>query len=115
MKKVTEAQVPAKGIVLNDKYGSDCESYSVECDCTDPNHAIHVWLEVDDQFEELLVVTFFTEQTLTPKTFLDRLKMIWKLVTGRNVALSQELILGPQAAYNFTTVINNFLKKHNAI
>lgn len=110
MDKLTP-QVPAVGIMLQGEW-KNATSYMIPCECSDPDHAQYCWIEADS--DHGITVTTYTTQTLPIWSTTDRLKLIWKLLTGKSVTYDATLVLNEQAAVNYasalTTTMDNMRK-----
>lgn len=97
---MVEAQKPAEGILLNRDYG-DVKTYSVSCECSDPNHAHNVWVEADDH---AVTVTTHTQQK-TRWWELNRWQIIWRLLTKGYVEYEASIIMTRQQTLNYAETL----------
>ncbi len=101
-------QEPARGITAlsdNDIY----KYYRVHCDCTDESHDVDVFIEVTPEPDpDTVSVTFFVN-TWSPvyKSFVDRIKAVWSILTQGTYKQQHDIILNKQSALNFATAITN--------
>ena len=111
-------QTPAQGISVNSKW-KDATSYHINCDCGSADHAVNMWIEIQDTDPDVqsVEVGFYVE-TWSPfwDKNLTRFKMIWDILTRGYHKQEHHLILDKQAALNFAnTIINEVatLEKHH--
>ena len=101
-------QTPAQGIMLNRNWGT-ARSYTVACECGEPDHFPQMWIEVGDESDadlQNVTVTFYVE-TASPWYSLNRWRQIWTMLTRGHVRQESALILSKQAALNLSTVLRN--------
>jgi hypothetical protein len=115
-----EAQPPAQGIMLDRDYGGS-KSYTIACDCTDPDHSVDMWIELEgDKDCRDVTMTFFVNTT-TPfwKEGFSRIKAAWTILVHGYREDHHSLILNKQAALNvantITTVITELEEAKNGI
>ena len=104
-------QLPAQGIMQTASY-SDGKSYVVACECSDPEHQVNVWIEVDGDEETQDVQVAFYVDTWTPfwdKKF-NRFKAAWDILVKGVSQQQHHIILRKQAALNFANVIESTVK-----
>lgn len=91
----------------------DATSYHIQCDCQSPDHAVNMWIEVNNDKDTRDVELTFYVETWTPfweKAF-SRIKCAWDvLVYGVN-RQQHCLILNEQAALNLAKVIETKVKE----
>lgn len=95
-----KAQIPAEGIYKNKSWG-DSVTYSIACECSDPNHQHDVWIEADNCG---VSVTTYTQQKTKWWEF-NRFKIIWKLLTTGYVEYEANLIMTEQQALNYSETL----------
>lgn len=101
-----KAERPALGISRSESW-SDAQVYHVECSCTDPDHAVDVWVEVGSEpdFPEV-EVTFYAKTNFRRwDNFRERVKIAWGVLFGNGYEQSHSLLLKKQAAYNFAAAL----------
>lgn len=101
-------QTPAQGIMLNRNWDT-ARSYTVACDCGDPDHFPQMWIEVGDENDQELqnVTVIFYVETVSPWYRISRWHQIWQMLIHGYVKQEHTLILSKQAALNLSTVIRN--------
>ena len=107
-----QAQRPAEGIMQTGSY-RDAESYHIECDCHSADHAVRMWIEVDEDTDTQDVQVGFYVDTWTPfwDSKFSRIRTAWNvLVHGLN-RQEHHLILNKQAALNFSTTIEGAVRR----
>ena len=108
-----EYQKPAAGIMLSHNYRNS-KSFTIECDCATPEHAIHSWIEVlPDKPAHYVQISFFVN-TRVPAWHLnlvERFKLAWKILINGRTCQESELILNKQSAFNFANAILETIKE----
>ena len=100
-------QEPAEGILLQSDWG-DTRQYSIECECTDPEHGHTLYVESDP--DEGVTLTIYTKSQ-TPVWRVSRWKMIWKLLTTGVINYEVSLLLREQPALNYAAAIKKAAKE----
>jgi hypothetical protein len=101
-------QQPATGISLDSEF-DDAKIYTVNCDCHSSNHSVNMWIEVaGDQDSKQVEVSFFVK-TSTP--FINRLRVLWSILTTGVYFQEHQLVLNKQAALNLSTAISKTVKE----
>ncbi len=111
-----KAQTPAKGIMLTSKW-HDAVAYRIECDCTDPDHGVDMWIEAeaDEDLHDTVTVTFYVKTTNEYwREGYSRIKAAWDILTKGVHTQSNTLLLSKQAALNFAEVIKTTVKELDA-
>ena len=98
-------QQPAEGILLHKDFG-DARFYTVPCDCCSTDCAHDVCIEAD---ETGVTVTTYTTQK-TNWWSKNRWQIIWGLLTRGYVKYEASIIMTPQAAYNYSAVLQSASK-----
>lgn len=98
-------QIPAEGIYKNKDWG-DAVTYSIACECSDPNHQHTVWIEADEC--GVSVTTYTTQKTKWWE--LNRFKIIWTLLTKGYVEYEANLIMTEQQALNYAETLKKAIK-----
>jgi hypothetical protein len=106
-------EIPAKGITLTGKW-PDAVAYRVECECSDPDHAAVVWMEVNGDPEIKNVDLSFYVNTTTPFWSMSRWQAIWNLLTHGHHQGQHTLLLDSQSAINLAAAIQDTVKKLEA-
>lgn len=91
---------------MNSKW-KDATSYHINCDCGSEDHAVNMWIEVNNDKETQDVEVGFYVETWTPfwESGFNRIKTAWNvLVYGVN-RQEHHLILNRQAALNLAKVL----------
>lgn len=106
-----KAQTPAKGIMLQGDW-TDAKAFHIPCECTDPDHAADMWIEVDrEQDLECVNVTFYVKTTNEFwREGYSRLRAVWDILTKGVHTQSHTLILDEQSALNMATAIKRTVK-----
>ena len=105
-------QTPAHGIMLDSDHGN-AKSYTIACDCHDPNHSVHMWIEINgDQDVKDIEMTFYVNTT-TPfwKPGFSRVKAAWDILVKGYREDQHSLILNQQAALNVANTITTVIKE----
>lgn len=101
-------QQPAKGISLDTEF-DDTKIFTVNCDCHSADHSVSMWIEVDsDKTTKHVEVSFFVK-TSTP--FINRLRVLWSILTTGVYFQEHQLVLNKQAALNLSNAITKTVKK----
>lgn len=103
---------PATGILKTKGY-DDAHCYHVECSCTDPDHAVQVWIEIDaDKDIDQPQVVFYVKASYPGwKGFFGRLKDAMGILFGGDLVKDHGLLLDKQAAINFAAAINKSVEE----
>lgn len=112
LKPMMKPQKPAKGIMLTSEW-SDSKAFHVECDCTDPDHAVDMWIEVeaDDDLKDTISVSFYVKTTNEVwREGYSRLRAVWDILTKGVHTQSNNLLLNKQSALNFAEAIKTTVK-----
>ena len=123
-----KVQTPAEGILLHKDWG-DTQSYSIQCECGDPEHRHYLWVEADDCD---VSVTIYTDQTtdfwtanVEPRYdidnelaqwynwfwtrlwngFMTRVRLTKDIWLHDKVTYQSTVCLSPQAAQNYSEVL----------
>jgi hypothetical protein len=97
-----KAQTPAEGILLHKDFG-DAKFYTVPCDCCNSDCVHDVCIEAD---ETGVTVTTYTTQK-TNWWSKNRWQIIWGLLTTGYVKYEASIIMTPQAALNYSAVLQS--------
>lgn len=92
-------QTPAQGILKHNDWG-DAMSYTVACDCSDPNHAHNVWIEATEH--DITVIIYTTTTTHWVK---NRFKHIWSLLTKGYIEQEVAISFNQQTALNYAETL----------
>jgi len=107
------AQIPARGIMLNTDYG-DSKLYTIECDCQDKEHQVNMWIDLDVDLDdgEHVKMTFYVNTT-TPfwKDGFSRFKAAWDILVHGYREDQHTLLLNKQAALNVANTIIQVIKE----
>jgi len=98
---------PALGISKSSSWG-DAAAFTVECSCTDPDHAVGLWIEVstEEDIHDEIEVTFYARTTLKFwRGFRERLSDAWAILRGAESVRSHSMLLKKQAALNLSAAI----------
>lgn len=105
-------QQPAQGISLDSDFGS-AKCYTITCDCHDPDHGVHMWIEVEpDKDVDEVAVTFYVN-TVTPfwKNGYNRFKAAWNILVNGYQEDQHSLVLNKQAALNVASAITSSIEQ----
>jgi hypothetical protein len=114
----------AQGIISRNPDHSDWDSFHIECDCTDPDHALDVHLSVtrEEADDDYVCVELYSKLS-TPWQlryskkhggwgFFTRLKLAAKLLFKGWLEVEHSIILKDQAALNVGQALVDSVKKH---
>ncbi len=106
------AQKAAKGILLTGEW-SDAKAFHIPCECTDPDHAVDMWIEVDhEQDIDAVNVTFYVKTTNEFwREGYSRIRAAWDILTKGVHTQSNTLILDKQSALNMAEAIKSTAKE----
>jgi hypothetical protein len=101
-----KAERPALGISRSETW-SDAQVYHVECSCTDPDHALTVWVEVSSEldFPEVEVTLYAKTNFRRWDNIRERVKIAWKVLFGNGYEQNHSMLLKKQAALNFAAAL----------
>lgn len=100
-----KAQKPAYGVSENANWPG-CKTFSVECECTSTDHAIHTHVDIDaDKEIDQIEVTHWIE-TYTPVHDGSRWKAIWNLLWKGYRTEQHSIMLTKQAAKNWISAVD---------
>jgi hypothetical protein len=107
-----KAQAPAQGISLTASYPG-AKSYKIECECSDRDHAVDMWIEVDKDPDTKTVEVCFYVDTWTPFWYsgFSRVKVAWNVLTKGVNRQEHHMILSKQAAFNLAKVVEQTVKE----
>jgi hypothetical protein len=107
-----KAQTPARGIMLDSNFG-DSQVYTIDCDCHDSDHQVHMWIEINGDEDCKDVEMTFYVNTITPiwKPGFNRFKAAWDILFKGYREEQRSLILNKQAALNVASTINRVVKE----
>lgn len=100
-----ETEKPATGILKQGEFG-DAIYYTVQCDCTDPDHSHWVEVEADDYCVSVNIFSEFHSKWWQKK----RWRQIWQLLTKGYIELQSTIILKEQAAHNYAEAIKSAIE-----
>ncbi len=106
------AQKAAKGIMLQGDW-TNAKAFHIPCECTDPDHGVDMWIEVDrEQDLECVNVTFYVKTTNEFwREGYSRIRAAWDILTKGVHTQSQTLILDKQSALNMAEAIKSTAKE----
>lgn len=110
-----KAQEPAEGISKG-KSWADAHTYKVECDCGDPDHALHTWVELQGDSDVKDVSVSFYVKTWIPvwdKKF-SRIRAAFSVLFGGTLEREHHVILNKQVATNFLAALDKSIKDLDA-
>lgn len=104
---------PAVGVLKTAGHEDGTYSYHIECTCTDPDHALEVWIEVDveEDMDDVQVMFYATSHYQSWRGFFQRFKDAIGIIFGSPLTKQHSLLLSKQAALNFAGVLNNTIKE----
>lgn len=103
---------PALGISRSNTWPV-AQVYHVECSCTDPDHAVDAWIEIgtEEDIHDEIEVTFYVRTDFQDwRSFFKRIKLAWRVLTGRGYEQQHSLLLKKQAALNFGAAIEQAIE-----
>lgn len=105
------AQKAAKGIMLQGDW-KDAKSFYIPCECSDPDHAADMWIEVErEQDLECVNITFYVKTTNEFwREGYSRIRAVWDILTKGVHTQSNTLILDKQSALNMAEAIKSTVK-----
>ena len=101
------SQLPAVGILLSCQF-DNAACYHIECDCSDSEHAVKMWIESESDHEVNLITLKFYINTWTPfwESGFNRIKTAWKVLTTGFHQQQHCMILSKQSALNLASTIS---------
>jgi hypothetical protein len=103
--KAMKAETPAEGIVKRHDWG-DSMVYNVPCTCGDNEHSHDVWIEKDDTGVVVNIHTIVKSQWWK----INRLQVIWRLLTRGYAEYETSLIMTEQQALNYAETLKTAIK-----
>lgn len=106
-------QNPAHGISIDGEY-KDAVSFNVECDCSNDDHAIKMWIEVshDNEIPEVEVTFYVTTQTEHFwNNWWSRIKAVYDIIFKGVHKQQHTMLLNSQSALNLATAITKTVEK----
>lgn len=100
-----KAQTPAEGILIRKDYG-DAKTYTVACECCGSDCEHNVWIEADVTG---VCVTTYTKQK-TKWWSLNRLQIIWTLLTKGYIEYEASIIMTEQQTLNYAETLKSAIK-----
>ena len=110
------AQRPAEGISVERDFG-DARVFNVECDCTNDDHAVKMWIEVQRDRDIPDVEVSFYVTTWTAKFWggwPQRLRAVWDILVHGVHKQEHHMLLNKQSAVNFANAIVETVKDLNS-
>lgn len=104
-----KAQTPAQGISIDHDWG-DAKVFNIECDCSDSDHAVKMWIEVQRDRDVPDVEIGFYVTTRTAKFWQgwpQRLRAVKDILMHGIYQQEHHMLLNRQAALNFASAIQN--------
>lgn len=107
-----KAQTPAKGIMLQGDW-TDAKAFHIPCECTDPDHGVDMWIEVNREKDiDAVDVTFYVKTTNEFwREGYNRIRAAWDILTKRVHTQSNTLLLDRQSALNMAEAIKRTVKE----
>jgi hypothetical protein len=99
------AQLPAQGVLLVNKWGSS-KMYKVVCECGDDDCSHTIDIEAEDTG---VTVTIYTK-TRTNFWSMTRWKHIWTLLTKGYIDFETAVVMNKQVALNYADVLQLAVK-----
>lgn len=105
-------QEPAEGIMKTASW-PDAEAFHVKCACSNQEHDVDMWIEVEpDKEVNLITVSFFVSgSSPTWKSGWNRWRAIWDLLWKGTHRTENHLLLNAQAATNLVGALQDSVKK----
>lgn len=110
-------QNPAQGIMLQGEY-KDSKNFKVECDCSSDDHAVHMWIELQQDKEIPTVEVSFYVTTWTREFWKDwpaRLRAVYEILFKGVHKQEHHMILNKQSALNFAAAITKTVRELEAV
>lgn len=106
-----KAQPPAMGISRSSTY-PDAHVYHVECSCSDPDHAIDVWVEIgaDVDIPEIEVTFYAKTKFRHWRKLHQRVADAWRVLWGSESERCHSMLMDRQAALNFAEAIKQSIR-----
>lgn len=106
-----KAQKPAQGISIDSDFGN-ARVFNVECDCTADDHAIKMWIEVNQDPDIPDVELTFYVNTWTPffESWRERLRAIWDIAINGVHKQQHSMLLNQQSALNLAEAIRTTVR-----
>lgn len=103
-----KAQQPARGISIDHEFG-DARVFNVECDCSDDDHSIKMWIEVnrDPDIPDVEVTFYVTTWTAWFNNWQERLTAVWDILINGVHKQQHSMLLNKQTALNFAEAIKS--------
>ena len=105
---MTQAELPAEGILKRSNTWCDAHSYLVECECTCEDHAVDTWIAVDRDSEvNDIDVTFYVKTHVPIWNFglFQRIKLAVLILFNGEVERQHSILLKPQVAKNWIVAV----------
>jgi hypothetical protein len=108
-------EIPATGICKQQGW-ENTHVYHVNCSCTDGDHAVQTWIEIEPDADIPEVAVTFYVQAHYPswRGFFRRLGDAWQILLGNPLTRSHGLLLEKQTAINFAAAINRSIEELDA-
>jgi len=103
---VAKAQTPAQGIMRVDQW-PDADVYKVSCSCSDPDHDVVTWIEVqpESDIQEVSITFFVNARSPNWRKGWNRWRAAWNMLWHGAHESEHTLLLDQQAALNFSQAI----------
>lgn len=102
-------QKPAQGIMETSYNIENTKSFTVNCECTQQDHQIDTWIEVNKELEVKQISVTFYVKTYIPfiNNILNRIKVSWNILIYGTYQQQHELLMRDKVALNFAHAILN--------
>lgn len=105
MVKKKNVPKPLRGISIISEW-DDLKSYRLNCDCTDLDHTIDAWIQIDkDDKDNYVELIFNTDAYFSKSNFLQRLKAAIHIIFNGNIKYYSSHVLKPEVIDNFCLII----------
>lgn len=103
-----KAQEPAEGISVTGSW-NNARSFRIQCECTDEEHSVDAWLEVNQDEDIPSVELAFYVNTWTPyfANWGERLRAVFDILFKGVHRQQHTLLLKKQAAINVANAITS--------
>jgi len=103
-----KAQEPAEGISATGIW-NDARSFRINCECTDENHSVDAWLEINKEKDLPSIELAFYVNTWTPyfANWGERLRAVFDILFKGVHRQQHTLLLTKQAAINVANAITS--------
>lgn len=108
-------ETPATGISKQQGW-ENTHVYHISCSCTDYEHALECWIEVepDADIPEVSVTFYVQDHYPSWRGFFRRLSDAWKIICGNPLTKNHSILLERQAGLNVAAAITRSIEELDA-